>query len=104
MDQDYINDLSDDEKQWLSNFMEEYMSGNFQHKGKKLHRTKKEKKTCYDRNNSRNRDVYTLNRTRGWIEAPVDLAAAVDSTQHLTADGQENALIELIDLKKVQKP
>ncbi len=99
LDQDYANQLSDKDKEYLSNFNEEYLSGNFNHKGKKLHRTKKEKRDCYNRNNARNRDLYTINRTRGWIADAEIANEAVERSQNKDASSQEDTLIELIDLK-----
>lgn len=59
IDYDYVHQLSAKEKEWLSNFTEEYLGGNFQHAGTKMHKSKKERKTCYDRTNARNRDMYS---------------------------------------------
>lgn len=105
IDQDYINKLSEEEKQWLSNFNEEYISGNFNHKGKRLHRKKKERLECYGRNNSRNRDMFTLLRTVGWMsgESSVDLASAAETKQRDNPGAVENAVIDLIDLKNALK-
>lgn len=69
MDQDYIDQLTDKEKEWLSNFNEEFIGANLKHKGKIFHKSKKDRKACYDRNNARNRDLYSLNRT-GALIAP----------------------------------
>jgi hypothetical protein len=57
---DYKNKLSEDEKRWLNKFNEEYVSASLDTKKLKnnLHRTKKLKKDCQDRNNNRNADVY----------------------------------------------
>lgn len=59
IDYDYIDKLSDKEKEFLNSFTEEFIGANLKHKGKKLHRSAKMKKDCYDRNNARNRDVLT---------------------------------------------
>jgi hypothetical protein len=59
IDHDYIEQLSDEEKEWLSNFNEEYISGNFS-KGDKFHPTKEEKRECYTRNNARNRCIFSI--------------------------------------------
>lgn len=104
LDQDYIDKLSDKEKEWLSNFNEEYLSGNFNHKGKKLHRTKKERRDCYNRNNARNRDLYTINRTKGWVVGLNDAPDAVEANQKVDQGNQEKVLVELLDLKnKIDK-
>ena len=97
MDQDYIDSLTEEEKLYLSNFMDEYMGGNFQHPGKKLHKTKKEKRECYTRNNARNRDLYAIFRTRGGINNIEDYQQEIDNKQ-LNPEDVENNLLELIDL------
>lgn len=102
IDHDYINQLSDEEKQWLSNFNEEYLSGNFNHKGKKFHKTKKQKRDCYNRNNSRNRDVFTLYRTHGWIVGADAIPDAMD--KHVDPFKSEDNLLDLLDAKnKIDK-
>lgn len=68
IDFDYLKKLTDDEKEWLNNFMEEYANASFNHKGKKIHKEKKHKKDSYDRNNARNRDILTRLKASGQIE------------------------------------
>lgn len=65
IDYDYVDKLSDKEKEWLNTFTEEYTNANFNHGKKILHKTKALKKSCYDRNNSRNRDVLTRAKAAG---------------------------------------
>ncbi len=63
---DYINKLSEEEKEWLNRFNEEYVNASFNKNPKKnLHKSKKLKKDCYDRNNSRNRDILTRAKASG---------------------------------------
>lgn len=61
----YANDLPEKEKKWMNSFVEEYVNANFNHSGKKLHTTKALKKACYDKNNSRNRDILTSAKVTG---------------------------------------
>ena len=68
LDQDYIHLLSEDEKTWLSNFMREYASADFNHPGKKLHKTKKRIKSVYDSNNARNRDAFAVTKSNGMLK------------------------------------
>jgi hypothetical protein len=96
LDQDYIDQLSDKDKEWLSQFNEEYMAGSSRHKGKKLNKTKKERRESYARNNARNRDLYALGRTRGWV---TDVADHIENNQVINPAAQENAVIDLIDIK-----
>lgn len=67
LDYDYVEKLSEDEKDWLNRFSEEYINANFNHPGKVLHKTKKLKKDCYDKNNSRNRDIFTKSKAAGQL-------------------------------------
>lgn len=69
IDYDYIDKLSDKEKEWLNSFTEEYTCANFNHKGKKLHKTKALKKDCYNRNNQRNRCILTKSKASGKLES-----------------------------------
>lgn len=95
IDHDYIDKLSPKEKEWLSNFNEEYLSGNFQHKGKKLHKTKEEKRACYTRNNARNRDVYAISKATQRLDS-LD-SDYMESKEEETTLSPEDNLIELLD-------
>lgn len=94
-DCDYLDKLSDKEKEWLNNFNEEYINANMNHKGKKLHKSKKQKKDCYDRNNSRNRCLLTIKRATGMC---TDLEEA--KVENKTLENTEDFLIKVIDEKK----
>jgi hypothetical protein len=101
IDFDYTDKLSEKEKEYLSNFNEEWLSGNFNHKGKKFHKTKADRKKCYDRNNARNRDIYSINRTHGWIVATEDL---IDGLQNMKNPSDvEEAMVSILDLDKEVK-
>src|ERR1700733_7343823 len=69
MDQDYFNKLSNTEKAFMSKFMEEYYGASFATKDdyinreNDLHKSDALRKDCEHRNNSRNRDIYSINRT-----------------------------------------
>lgn len=100
IDYDYIDKLTDKEKAFLNSFTEEYVGANFKHKGKKLHKSKTKKKDCFDRNNSRNRDIYTISKANDMLK---ELDKKVDAKIKTTADDVENQLIEQIDLKSLKK-
>jgi hypothetical protein len=55
----YVEQLNDAEKDFMNRFVEEEINANLKHKGKKINTTKADKKRCYDRNNARNRCIYT---------------------------------------------
>src|ERR1044072_3969977 len=63
-DFDYIDKLDDKSLTWLKAFNREYYNADFKHKYKKLHRSKTERRICFGSNNSRNRDIYALLKTR----------------------------------------
>jgi len=97
MDQDYIHKLSAAEKQWLSNFNEEDMSGNFQHKGETLYKTQEQRRECYARNNARNRDVMSIFKPAGKLKFPNNMTDAIESAQKVY--DAEEVLVTLLDLK-----
>jgi hypothetical protein len=62
----YMHKLTDKQKDWLNRFAEEYVNASFPNPEKdpekfkkRLHKSKKRMKSCYDKNNSRQRDVLT---------------------------------------------
>lgn len=68
LDYDYLDKLSDKEKEWLNRFTEEYTHAKFNHKGKRIQKSKEQVKDSYDRNNSRNRDILTRVRASGRLK------------------------------------
>ena len=64
---EYLHKLSPDEKEWMNTFMEEYNNANFNHGKKSLHKTKKLRKDCYNRNNSRNRCISSKEEAKGML-------------------------------------
>ena len=97
MDQDYIHLLSDKEKQWLSNFMEEELGANFHHKGKKLNKTKADKRRCYGNNNARNRCLYSIAKATGYL-SEFD-PGEIDKKQKGAERCVEDNLIDELDKK-----
>ena len=76
----YADQLCDKDKLWLNNFVEEYVNANFKHSGDRIHPIEyveierkngtkytadKHKKACEDKNNARNRCIYTKASTTG---------------------------------------
>lgn len=102
MDQDYLQKLSESEKEWLSNFMREYVSADFNHPGKILNRKKKQKKAIYDSNNSRNRDLYSLTNNIGMLKEEKEIRKVVNKVQNQNI--MEDVLIELLDNFNATKP
>lgn len=75
IDYDYIDKLNDEEKAFLNKFTNEFIGASFdkedpkkkgkRRKFKNLHKTAELVKSCYDANNSRNRDVLTRAKAMG---------------------------------------
>ena len=65
----YINDpsITEEEREWMNTFMQEYTCANLNHGKDVLHNTKELKKSCYDRNNARNRCQLTRKKASGEI-------------------------------------
>lgn len=68
-----IRELTHSEKDWLNRFNEEFVNANFNHKGKKIDATKASKKKSYDKNNARNRCIYTKAKASGTLNYIEDL-------------------------------
>jgi len=68
-----IRALTEAEKDWLNRFNEETVNANFKHKGKKIDATKASKKRSYDKNNARNRCIYTKAKASGTLSYIEDL-------------------------------
>lgn len=96
-DFDYLHKLNDKEKAWLNKFVEEEVNASFKHKNP-LNKTKKQRKVCYNRNNSRNRCLLTKNKMLGNVE---DLLSVKEVSQlnpeELLIGIQEKALEKLDD-------
>lgn len=73
LDADYLKQLSEDELRWYAQFTDEYVGANIQKtkagkvKAGYLHSTKELAKDCYDRNNRRNYDIYSVSRANGLL-------------------------------------
>jgi hypothetical protein len=103
LDQDYVKKLSDAEKQFLSNFNDEFYGGSFNHPGKQLHRSKKKKRECYDRNNARNRDLFAISRATNQLDrfrehVEPDQTWFPQTAQEKYPGEHEDNVLELLDL------
>jgi hypothetical protein len=109
IDYDYLNKLTPEEKEWLNKFSEEYNSASFKkskngnYSRKNLHRTKKQRKDCYDRNNSRNRDIFAITKANDMLKEAEKVKDYLEQKSFRDANEIENTLIALIDLKILNK-
>jgi len=67
--QEYIHLLSPEEKLWMAKFMNEYNNAKLDYQNLKnnLHNNQELKKACTDRNNARNRCIYTMEKAKGML-------------------------------------
>ena len=67
IDYDYVTKLSEEDKDWLNKFTEEYVNANLNREdlSKNFHNTKELKQDCDRRNNARNRDLLTKSKASG---------------------------------------
>lgn len=109
---DYLNKLSPAEKQWLNNFNLEYISGEFNHPGERLHKEKivlrkvastgkmrkfdLGKKEVNDANNSRNRDAFSITKANKILE---DEKRVFLEREKSINRNTEDTLITLLDIK-----
>lgn len=65
-DFDYINSLSEEEKEWLNKFIKEYLDAAIK-KGDEeaIHNTDNLRKDCYNRRNRQNRDLMSILNCNG---------------------------------------
>lgn len=98
IDYDYLEKLSDKEKEWLNKFTEEYTNASAgkrpEQKRKQLHKTNKLVKDCFDRNNARNRCVWTKAKAQGKNLSLMDLEPDQYTTDPL------DQMIDELDKKK----
>lgn len=95
MDQDYINNLSQEDKEYLSQFNNEYYGNTLNKDWRKNLHLKQDKKAIYDQTNARNRDMfnqrYKYNENESGIPIP----------EHFSEySNPEDAYIDYIYIKK----
>lgn len=97
LDQDYIDKLSEEEKDWLNRFNEEYVNANMNHKGEKFHTSEEDVKKIWGLNNAKNRDALATAREKGKLFQLPDIANIVDRNSDEHNLNPEEALIRAID-------
>lgn len=86
----YADQLTKEEKAWLNQFSQEYICANFNHGKKPLHDTKELKKSCYDRNNARNRCQLTRKKASGELQSIEELRHQESKLVEKTVDNTDN--------------
>lgn len=96
VDQDYTDKLSEEEKQWLSQFNEEFYKNKVKKNDPKaLHNTDKLRKDCYSRENAANRDLYAVKATGNMIVG--------DSTITDEEGNEESVLNTIADINQLNE-
>lgn len=99
VDFDYIEKLSEAEKQWLSSFMEEYAKAHLNHPENKIHK-KKYAKSIFAANNARNRDVWgKFNKVDTYTQSIFDVLE-YQQLKNSEMHNFEEIFIDYLDSKK----
>lgn len=72
LDIDYLDQLSDEEKEWLNKFMDESLNASFKNDGRDKIQDKDSKRKVYSENNARNRDLYSIAKASGLVSDAID--------------------------------
>lgn len=104
-DLDYVDQLSDKEKAWMSAFMEEWVGARLNHPGKKFHKSAKDRKKVFDANNARNRDFMSKPRVDSKHLDYVELDRSIDTPimdeiRELLTHNPEEMYIKLLDNRR----
>ncbi len=104
VDYDYIDKLSPEEKEWLNKFTGEYIGASFKkteggnYSSTNLHTGKKGRKDCYDRNNWRNNDVYSISKSSDMLKDETKLIDHLETISNVRSGGMvEDQIITLLD-------
>ncbi len=98
-DLDYVAKLNAEEKAWMNKFMGEYVGAKLKKKDSgNLHNSKELKKSCYDRNNSRNRDIYARSKARDGLTDIEELKKKQLESEILLDSNDDHSELELKDL------
>lgn len=107
IDYDYIDKLTDEEKDWLNRFSEEYNGAKFKKtktgkfSSKNLHKGEM-RKDCYNRNNWRNNDVYSVEKAKNMLKDNKTMVSHLEEESFKTPSEIEDVLIEEIDKNSLE--
>ena len=97
VDQDYWDKLSPEERNFLKTFNKEWTEGSFK-TSRPLHKTKKQRRECYDNNNRSKRDI--MNKGVVSLEQLNSNQSGLNLNESDTSYTLEDALIKVIDKTK----
>jgi hypothetical protein len=104
IDQDYLDKLSPEEMTWMNKFMEEYNNAKFNNDETDLDQSPEGRKAAYDRNNARNRCLYSQLKVRRMNDKLLnydDVLNVVEDQQgqDMAPTYMEDTYIEFMDYK-----
>lgn len=110
IDADYLHLLSPEELAFYNRFMEEENNASFKNDGNDLNNTKEERKKIYDRNNARQRCIYSQLKSTSNHKANkklVNYESIISEVENeFSMDGyahqMEDAYIDFLDNKEIQ--
>lgn len=106
IDYDYLDKLSGEEKNWLNKFSEEYINAKFNNDETDLDQTPEGRKAAYDRNNARNRCLYSQLKVRRMNDKLLNIDDVINIVedqqgQDLSPNYMEDTYIEFMDFKEI---
>ncbi|MFM1781356.1 MAG: hypothetical protein RLZZ181_121 [Pseudomonadota bacterium] len=94
-DIDYVNKLTEEEKQWLNDFMNGDLGANT--KNNPVFEEYEEKRECWKKNNARNRDIYSIARATGTLSGyTINPSDSIDLEESLIEHIDEGLAIDKI--------
>lgn len=90
IDYDYVHKLSEEDKEYLNKFTEEYVNASFKKGKRHIQKGKEFKKESYDRNNARNRCQWSDAKKTGHADY-------LEDTKKLMTPNPETGLINKMD-------
>jgi hypothetical protein len=86
----YAKTLSIEDREWLNRFSEEYINASFnKDPRKRLHKRKSQLREIYNRNNARNRDIFTKEKAQGTMNYMEDILRLKIDEKKLKIDRNE---------------
>lgn len=104
IDYDYLDKLSPEEKDWLNKFSEEYINARFNGDETDIDQSAEGRKASYDRNNARNRCLYSQLKVRRMNDKLLnydDVVNIIEETQEQAPKYIEDVYIAFMDEKTV---
>ncbi len=103
LDFDYLDQLTDEQKEWLNKFTEEELNASFKNDETDFNQDKEEKRKIYNKNNARNRCLYGQVKNKVGATKMLnyeDSTNLIDEKNTVSDDYIEDAIIDYIDSKK----